>query len=138
MSNVSGQGGLLDVARYTDSNKQTWFYFTYVKPLQDGHSATTLADMFEGLVTEDLHGNIIPALASQWDVSEDGKQYTFHLRDAKWSNGEPITANDFVFSLKRIVDPKTGAPYSWYIAMASIVNGDEITQRRETCRFIRR
>ena len=40
---VSGQGGLLDVARYTDSNKQTWFYFTYVKPLQDGHSATTLA-----------------------------------------------------------------------------------------------
>lgn len=40
---VSGQGGLLDVARYTDSNKQTWFYFTYVKPLQDGDSATTLA-----------------------------------------------------------------------------------------------
>ncbi|MGO2421006.1 peptide ABC transporter substrate-binding protein [Vibrio casei] len=94
----------------------------------DTASSRVIADMFEGLVTEDLHGNIIPALASQWDVSEDGKQYTFHLRDAKWSNGEPITANDFVFSLKRIVDPKTGAPYSWYIAMASIVNGDEITK----------
>ena len=84
----------------------------------DTASSRVIADMFEGLVTEDLHGNIIPALASQWDVSEDGKQYTFHLRDAKWSNGEPITANDFVFSLKRIVNPKTGAPYSWYIAMA--------------------
>ncbi|MGO2474409.1 peptide ABC transporter substrate-binding protein [Vibrio litoralis] len=94
----------------------------------DTSSSRVISDMFEGLVTEDLHGNIIPALASRWDISEDGTQYTFHLRDAKWSNGEPITADDFVFALQRIVNPKTGAPYSWYVSMANIVNADAITK----------
>lgn len=72
----------------------------------DTASSRVISDMFEGLVTEDLHGNIIPALAKSWDISDDGKQYTFHLRDAKWSNGDAITANDFVFALQRIVDAK--------------------------------
>lgn len=92
----------------------------------DTASSRVISDMFEGLVTEDLHGNIIPALAKSWDISDDGKQYTFHLRDAKWSNGDAITANDFVFALQRIVDAKTGAPYSWYVSMANIVNAAEI------------
>ncbi|GLT14645.1 peptide ABC transporter substrate-binding protein [Vibrio algivorus] len=94
----------------------------------DTSSSRVISDMFEGLVTEDLHGNIIPALATRWDISEDGTQYTFHLRDAKWSNGDPITADDFVFALQRIVNPKTGAPYSWYVSMANIVNADKITK----------
>lgn len=73
----------------------------------DTSSSRVISDMFEGLVTEDLHGNIIPALASRWDISEDGTQYTFHLRDAKWSNGEPITADDFVllYSVLLILKP---------------------------------
>ncbi|MGV3003427.1 peptide ABC transporter substrate-binding protein [Vibrio sp. E150_018] len=94
----------------------------------DTASSRVISDMFEGLVTEDLHGNIIPALATRWDISEDGTQYTFYLRDAKWSNGDPITADDFVFALQRIVNPKTGAPYSWYVSMANIVNADKITK----------
>lgn len=98
----------------------------------DTSSSRVISDMFEGLVTEDLHGNIIPALASRWDISEDGTQYTFHLRDAKWSNGEPITADDFVFALQRIVNPKTGAPYSWYVSMANIVNADKITKGEQS------
>ncbi|MGO2508198.1 MAG: peptide ABC transporter substrate-binding protein [Vibrio hibernica] len=94
----------------------------------DTSSSRVIADLFDGLVTEDLDGKIIPAIAEKWDISDDGKTYTFHLRDANWSNGDPITANDFVYSFKRIVDPKTGAPYSWYLNMASIVNANEITK----------
>lgn len=98
----------------------------------DTSSSRVINDMFEGLVTEDLEGNVIPALASSWDKSEDGTQYTFHLRDAKWSNGDPITAEDFVFAFQRIVDPKTGAPYSWYVSMAGIINADDITKGDKT------
>ncbi|OEF24124.1 peptide ABC transporter substrate-binding protein [Vibrio rumoiensis] len=94
----------------------------------DTASSRVIVDMFDGLVTEDLQGNVIPGLAQNWDISEDGTQYTFHLRDAKWSNGDPIKASDFVFSFQRVVDPKTGAPYSWYVSMASIVNADAITK----------
>ena len=55
-------------------------------------------------------GEIIPDLASSWDVSADGKEYTFHLRkDAKWSDGQPLTARDVEYSWKRLIDPKTGS-----------------------------
>ncbi|UJF16974.1 peptide ABC transporter substrate-binding protein [Vibrio sp. SS-MA-C1-2] len=94
----------------------------------DTASARVINDMFEGLLTEDLHGNLIPALATDWTISEDKKRYTFNLREAQWSDGEAITARDFVFALKRIVDPNTGAPYSWYVNMANIVNASEITK----------
>lgn len=55
----------------------------------------------------------LPGVAESWDISEDGRAYTFHLReDAKWSNGEPVTADDFVFSYRRILSPKLGATYA--------------------------
>src|ERR1700687_750902 len=60
-------------------------------------------DLYEGLATLDDHGNPTGGVAKSWDVSDDGKVYTFHLReDAKWSNGEPITAAGVVYSLRRI------------------------------------
>ena len=80
-------------------------------------SATT-----EGLYQLDKNGNVIPGMAESTEVSEDGKIYTFHLRDAKWSNGQPVTANDFVFAWKRLVDPKTAAEYSYMADIASIKN----------------
>ncbi|GAA5647486.1 peptide ABC transporter substrate-binding protein [Vibrio proteolyticus] len=98
----------------------------------DTSSSRVISDMFEGLVSEDLDGNIIPALATTWDVSEDATQYTFHLRDANWSDGSPIKASDFVFAFQRIVDPKTGAPYSWYLELAGIVNASEITKSEKS------
>src|SRR5262245_52021687 len=53
-----------------------------------------------------------PGVAESWDISDDKKTYTFHLRkDAKWSNGEPVTAHDFVFSMQRFLDPQTAAEY---------------------------
>ena len=56
-------------------------------------------DIFEGLVTEDAKDNPIPGQAESWKVSDDGKVYTFKLRDGiKWSDGQPVTAGDFVFA----------------------------------------
>lgn len=72
----------------------------------DAESFEVIADCIDGLTQMDAHGNVIPAAAESWDVSEDGLTYTFHLReDAVWSNGEPVTANDFVFAWQRgVVD----------------------------------
>jgi oligopeptide transport system substrate-binding protein len=67
-------------------------------------------DLFEPLVGRDADQNLIPGAAASWTVSEDGLVYTFHLRpDGRWSNGEPVTAEDFVFALRRLVAPATGA-----------------------------
>ncbi|GHA57946.1 ABC transporter substrate-binding protein [Photobacterium aphoticum] len=95
----------------------------------DTASSRVISDMFEGLVTQSPDGDIIPALATHWDTSADGKTYTFHLRDnIQWSNGDPITALDFEYSFKRVIDPHKAAPYSWYYTTAHILNADKITQ----------
>lgn len=66
----------------------------------------------EGLLTPDPAGGApLPGAAERWEVSADGLAYTFHLRpDAKWSNGEPVTAQDFAWSIQRMLDPSTAAP----------------------------
>ncbi|WP_246725588.1 peptide ABC transporter substrate-binding protein [Beijerinckia sp. L45] len=75
--------------------------------------AHILDELLEGLVTYDNKGVLKPGVAARWDVSADGLIYTFHLRpDARWSNGAPVTADDFVFSFRRLMDPKTGAGYA--------------------------
>jgi oligopeptide transport system substrate-binding protein len=71
-------------------------------------------DLFEGLVAEAADGKIIPGTAERWDLSPDGLTYTFYLRsDAKWSNGDPITAQDIVYSYRRLLDPKTASKYAF-------------------------
>jgi len=70
-----------------------------------------IGDMFVGLFTEDPNGEPVPGMAESWEVSEDGLTWTFHLREAVWSDGEPVTADDFVFAWRRIADPNTGAQY---------------------------
>ncbi len=78
-------------------------------------------DLFEGLTTLDVAGRVIPGVASSWTESSDGKTWVFHLRpQAHWSNGDPLTAADFVYAWRREVDPKTGAEYSQ--ALAPIAN----------------
>ncbi len=72
-----------------------------------------LDELLEGLVAWGPAGEIVPGVAARWDISADGLTYTFYLRpDARWSNGAPVTADDFVFSLRRLMDPATGAPYA--------------------------
>ncbi|HLK71448.1 MAG TPA: peptide ABC transporter substrate-binding protein, partial [Steroidobacteraceae bacterium] len=69
-----------------------------------------LDDLFEGLTTVDIDGHTIPGVAASWQQSPDGLTWTFHLRpEARWSNGAPVTAQDFVYAWRREVDPHTGA-----------------------------
>ena len=76
-------------------------------------AAHILRDLFEGLTAESPEGRIVPGAAIRWNISRDGKTYTFYLRrDAYWSNGDPVTANDFVFGLRRSADPATGSKYA--------------------------
>lgn len=76
-----------------------------------------IGDMFIGLTTEDASANPIPGMAESWTTSPDGLTWTFKLRDATWSDGVPVTADDFVFAFRRILDPKTAAQY------ATMLNG---------------
>lgn len=69
---------------------------------------------FEGLATRDNNNKITAGVAESWDISEDGLTYTFHIREnAKWSDGEKVTADDFVYSWRRAVDPNTAAEYAY-------------------------
>ncbi len=97
----------------------------------DAHKTTTFQescvtrDMWEGLLQFDAKGETVPGIATSWTLSGDGKVYTFKLRDdAKWSNGDPVTADDFVFSFRRIEDPRTGSKYSFMLY--PIVNAEMI------------
>ena len=73
-------------------------------------------DLFEGLIAEAADGSLIPGVAEQWHLSDDGLVYTFQLRkNARWSNGEPVTATYFVFSFRRALDPKTASDYAFIL-----------------------
>ena len=72
-------------------------------------------DLFEGLVAYGPNGEVLPALAEKWEISEDGTVYTFHLKDAQWSNGEDITAYDVVYSFKRLLMPSTASPSAFIL-----------------------
>jgi oligopeptide transport system substrate-binding protein len=71
-----------------------------------------ISDMLLGLTTQDARGAPIPGAAETWDISADGKTWTFHIRDHQWSDGKPVTANDFVYSWRSVLDPNTAAPYA--------------------------
>ena len=83
--------------------------------------------IFEGLLRYDPETlEPIPAVAERWEVSPDGLVYTFYLRkDARWSDGTPVTTKDFLYSIRRFLDPRTAAEYSklaWYITHAEQYN----------------
>lgn len=92
---------------------------------QSSNAANIIRDLYEGLVGTQPDGTLMPGAAQSWEVGEDGKTYTFHLRQsAKWSNGEPVTASDFVYGLRRCVDPATGSAYAEILK--PIQNAEEI------------
>ncbi len=76
---------------------------------------TILASMFEGLVRYGAGNQIQPGIAREWKVSSDGLVYTFKLREALWSNGDPVTAEDFVYSWLRLLKPDTAAEYAYQL-----------------------
>lgn len=96
----------------------------------DGDSFEVIADCIDGLMQMDSEGSSIPALAESYDLSDDALTYTFHLRDANWSNGTPVTANDFVFAWRRIC--QEAGEYAYMMSdignvkgAAAIIAGDE-------------
>ncbi|MHA1563698.1 MAG: peptide ABC transporter substrate-binding protein [Alphaproteobacteria bacterium] len=93
------------------------------------YEAHILHDLLEGLVVQSAVGEVVAGAAESWEISEDGKTYTFHIREnANWSNGDPLTAGDFVFSLQRILNPETAAKYAnilYPIANAEAINTGE-------------
>jgi oligopeptide transport system substrate-binding protein len=88
-------------------------------------------DLFVGLLTLDPDMKVVPGIAERWEASADKKVWTFHLRhDAKWSNGDPVTAADFVYSFRRLVDPKTASAATEEVR--DLVNAEEIIAGQET------
>jgi len=80
---------------------------------EDVPSANILRDLYEGLTAAAPDGSVVPGAAASWTVRTDGRRYTFRLRPAaRWSNGDPVTAGDFVAGLRRAVDPRTGSKYA--------------------------
>jgi oligopeptide transport system substrate-binding protein len=82
-------------------------------------------DLMVGLVQNDAKGDPIPGIARSWETSPDGLTWTFHLRDAQWSDGRPVTAADFVFGMQREEDPKVASEYAsllYFIKGAEAVN----------------
>jgi oligopeptide transport system substrate-binding protein len=92
---------------------------------QGSTQSTIYAALYEGLVSVDESGNIVPGAAESWDVNEDSTVYTFHLRDGlKWSDGQPVTAKDFEYAWLRALTPETASTYSWFVEMF-LLNGTE-------------
>lgn len=82
--------------------------------------------VFEGLVRYGKDNTLQEGMASQWEISEDMKTYTFILRDCQWSNGDPVSTEDFLFAWERVLNPKTASPYAYL--MYSIVNAQEYNE----------
>jgi len=85
-----------------------------------------IRDLFEGLVNQNEKGELVPGVATKWQ-SNDNRTWTFTLRDnARWSDGSALTAQDFVYSWQRLVDPKNTSPFAWFAALAGVTNAQAI------------
>ena len=97
---------------------------------EDVHAFSVLIDTFEGLVTENAAGQIVPGVAETWDISEDATTYTFHFRkDVRWSNGDPVVASDFVRAMRRVADPESLSPYA--SLLSPIMHFDDVAAGRK-------
>lgn len=95
--------------------------------VEDVSGSELVRDLFEGLMNDSPSGELVPGVATGFEVSEDNMTYTFTLRDnAKWSNGDPVTANDFVYAWRRAASPELASPYQWYMSLMAIENVDEV------------
>ena len=94
---------------------------------EDTSGFHVIRDLFEGLLSQDANGDLVPGVATHYTASDSNTTYTFTLReDARWSNGDPVTAHDFVHAWRRAVDPATASPYGWYLKLTEMVNAGDI------------
>ena len=116
------------------AGEQSFKFRTFDEPstldpglISDRIASDIARQLFEGLYEQNDKGETVPALAIGFDVSPDKKTYTFNLRqDAKWSDGRPVTAHDFVYAWRRVVDPATNSLYQWYIGLMAVAGAQEI------------
>ena len=118
---ASAEGGVLNVMLETEVQSLDPQLAT------DGTSFEVIANYTDGLMQMDANGAAVEALAESYELSEDGKTYTFHLKDAKWSNGDAVTAADFVFGWQRAVDPANASEYAYMLSdIGQVVNAADI------------
>ncbi|WP_305767106.1 peptide ABC transporter substrate-binding protein [Candidatus Epulonipiscium viviparus] len=118
---------------YPVAQKQELVYNLGAEPLTIDPQLNSAVDgsqiinnTFEGLVRE-VNGKLVPAMAESWTVSDDERVYTFKIRDdAMWSDGEPVTAHNFVFGWRRVVDPAVASGEAYVMSSAGILNAAEI------------
>lgn len=95
--------------------------------ITSGESMIVCNQTLEGLYTYNANGELVLGMAKDVEISEDGMTYTFTIRDdAFWSNGTPVTADDFEYSFKRLANPQTGATYAFMLMTAGIVNAQSV------------
>ncbi|PFD98357.1 peptide ABC transporter substrate-binding protein [Bacillus cereus] len=94
----------------------------------DAVAFNVLNNVMEGLFRLSKNDEVISGIAQKYEVSKDGKTYTFHLRDAKWSNGDSVTAHDFVYAWKQLVNPETGSEYAYI--MYDVKNAEKINKKQ--------
>jgi len=112
------------------ADDQTFTYslldeFTTADPqmVEDVSGSYFVRDLFEGLMNQDADGNLIPGVATGYTTNEAKDVYTFTLRDnARWSDGNQVTAHDFVYAWRRLADPATASPYSWFADIMALEN----------------
>jgi len=112
------------------ADDQTFTYslldeFTTADPqmVEDVSGSYFVRDLFEGLMNQDADGNLIPGVATGYTTNDAKDVYTFTLRNnARWSDGNPVTAHDFVYAWRRLADPATASPYSWFADIMALEN----------------
>jgi len=112
------------------ADDQTFTYslldeFTTADPqmVEDVSGSYFVRDLFEGLMNQDGDGNLIPGVATGYTTNDAKDVYTFTLRNnARWSDGNPVTAHDFVYAWRRLADPATASPYSWFADIMALEN----------------
>lgn len=93
----------------------------------DASGAAVVRDLFEGLMNENAEGDLVPGVATGYEVTGNAMTYTFTLRDtARWSNGDPVVAGDFVYGFQRAADPETASANAWYLEVMGIENAREV------------
>lgn len=133
-SDKGGSPGYYGVTRPKHGPKELWYNLggnpEWVDPAlaSDSQSSQVLDNLFEGLVR--LHPQTlqpIPGVAQGWRISEDGKRYLFELRSSQWSDGRPVTAYDFEYSLRRVLDPNTGSRYA--VLLYPLLQAEAVNRR---------
>jgi len=112
------------------ADDQTFTYslldeFTTADPqmVEDVSGSYFVRDLFEGLMNQDADGNLIPGVATGYTTNDANDVYTFILRNnSRWSDGNPVTAHDFVYAWRRLADPATASPYSWFADIMALEN----------------